>query len=50
VADVDRTVSHHQITDIAEYENIISDVSIDVSDNESLEKLLEGASDKDKKY
>ena len=39
----------HQTVDIAELENVLSDVTEEAGDNESVEELLQGASEKDKK-
>jgi RNA polymerase sigma-70 factor (ECF subfamily) len=38
----------HQSVDIADYENILSDVTETVSDSESLSEMLDGVSDKHK--
>jgi len=39
----------HQTSDIADYENILSDVTNDTPESESLDELLEGVPEKDKK-
>lgn len=39
----------HQMCDIADYENILADVTEDSSMNESIDELLEGVSEKDRK-
>ncbi len=39
----------HQSVDIADYENILSDVTEELSDNESLGEMLEGVPDKHKR-
>jgi hypothetical protein len=40
----------HQTTDIAELENILADVTIDTSNNESIDELLEGVPENINKF